>query len=368
MPRLDVVVECPVHDSFRVQQVAGMFDVPLAHKSASRFTVDVPELGDDWRLGLIVGPSGSGKSTIARRWFGAAVAEPRSWPADRAVVDGFGRLSIRTITGLLTAVGFGSPPAWIKPYHVLSGGERFRCDLARAIAATMEAPATSQPSNEAPPVIVFDEFTSVVDRTSARTAAAALSKAIRGGHARCRFVAVTCHYDVAPWLAPDWVLDMATGTFARGSLRRAPIELSLVRCHRRAWRLFAPHHYLSGRLNPAARCYLAAWDDAPAAFCATLALVGHRHRWRISRLVVLPEYQGLGIGTAVAEAVADLHRAAGERCNITTSHPAMIAHCRRSPRWRTVRAMKHGSRQARLWRDYRGSAGRAVVSFEYVDE
>ena len=42
MPSLDVVVSCPVYDSFRVQQVAGMFDVPLAEKATERFEVDVP--------------------------------------------------------------------------------------------------------------------------------------------------------------------------------------------------------------------------------------------------------------------------------------------------------------------------------------
>ena len=40
MPQLSVEVDCPVHDSFRVQQVAGMFDVPLDERAAewkSRF-------------------------------------------------------------------------------------------------------------------------------------------------------------------------------------------------------------------------------------------------------------------------------------------------------------------------------------------
>ena len=34
---------CPVHDSFRVQQVAGMFDVPLAEKATERFQVELPD-------------------------------------------------------------------------------------------------------------------------------------------------------------------------------------------------------------------------------------------------------------------------------------------------------------------------------------
>jgi hypothetical protein len=67
MPSLDVVVTCPVHDSFRVQQVAGMFDVPLAERATERFQVELPDASEDWQIGLIVGPSGSGKSTVARK-------------------------------------------------------------------------------------------------------------------------------------------------------------------------------------------------------------------------------------------------------------------------------------------------------------
>ena len=127
MPIIDTVVDCPVFDSFRVQQVAGMFDVPVARRASERFRVDVPDLGGDWKIGLIVGPSGSGKSTIARKIFGDRLYRQRDWPRDKAVIDGLGDRPIKEITGLFTAVGFSSPPSWIKPYHVLSGGERFRC-------------------------------------------------------------------------------------------------------------------------------------------------------------------------------------------------------------------------------------------------
>lgn len=383
--RVEVTVSCPVFDSFRVQQVAGMFDVPLAKRAEHRVTAEIPELDENWRIGLIVGPSGSGKTTIARRLFGPALYRPYSWPADRAVVDCFGQRSIKEITGTLTAVGFGSPPSWVKPYQALSNGEQFRCDLARALLAAgspeQRAGSPEQraenselktcsllraPSSELP-IVAFDEFTSVVDRNVARVASAAIAKAIRAGRIRCRFVAVTCHYDVTEWLAPDWVLDMATGAFSRRCLQRPPIELAVVRCHSRAWRLFARHHYLSGRLNPSAQCFLALWHDEPVAFCATLPLVAARRRRRISRLVTLPDYQGVGIGTALLEAVAEMHRAQGYRVNITAGHPAVIAHCRRSPCWRAVSVKKTGSgRMDRFVPGYRGSQGRAVVSFEYV--
>ena len=381
MSTLEFSATCPVFDSFRVQQVAGMFDVPLAEKVTQSFRVDLPDLSQPWQIGLIVGPSGSGKSTLARRLFNEDVYQQPAWSEDRAVIDGLGELPIKQITGLFTAVGFSSPPSWIKPYSVLSTGERFRCDLARALskayhdrANTKDKPDNPQPltpdtsptRGEGSTLIVFDEFTSVVDRNVARIGSATIAKSIHSGMIPCKFVAVTCHYDIAEWLEPDWIVDMATGTSQRRRLRRPEIRLSIARCQSRAWNLFARHHYLSGGLNPAARCYMASWHGEPVAFCALLALYGKRGCSRISRLVTLPDFQGIGIGMRMAETVADIERSLGRRVSITASHPAVISHCHRSPRWRTAYVSKAGARRNPLpHQNYRGAVGRTVVSFEY---
>jgi GNAT superfamily N-acetyltransferase len=416
MSLIEVQLECPVFDSFRVKQVAGMFDVPLAKKLREQFAVDVPPLDFDWHIGVIVGPSGSGKTTLARKLFGKQFIEHVPWPADRAVIDCFdlispsvdesprdSKLSIQQIAGLLTAVGFSSPPSWVKPYYVLSGGERFRCDLAKALSKGFAEQSSDDGENNIgrPPIIAFDEFTSVVDRNVARIGSAAVAKAIRSRQIGCRFVAVTCHYDILEWLEPDWVIDMATrefawcdvedeskggrmkgeggmkndsavplpnSAFARGRrLRRPPIELRLFRCRHTLWRRFARHHYLSANLSKAARCFVAIWQGNPVSFCATLPVIGKKKHRRISRIVTLPDYQGVGIGMRVVEAVADLHRAEGCRLNVTASHPSLIAHCRRSAKWLAVNLMKTGSKRShRFVPGYRGSAGRAVVSFEYL--
>ena len=355
MPLLETTVECPTHDSFRVQQVAGLFDVPLTEKCRERFAAEIPGLDEAWTIGAIVGPSGSGKSTLARAAFGEALYRPGEWPDNCAVIDAFDeRRSIKEITHALTAVGFSSPPAWIKPYRVLSGGERFRCDLARALL-------------EDRLLVVFDEFTSVVDRTVAKIGAAAVSKAIRSGKIARRFVAVTCHYDVLDWLEPDWTLDMATGTLARVRLRRPELRLDVYRADRSTWPIFARHHYLSGQLAPSARCFTGFFGDTPVAFAAFLPSIGHAGVRRVTRLVVLPDYQGIGVGSRFLAAVCELVRDEGFRVTITTSHPAMIAHLDRSPLW-TMRAIKrlgsspHGGRN----RCDVTSRGRAVVSAEFL--
>lgn len=396
MPTLNVTVSCPIHDSFRVQQVAGLFDVPLAEKATERFAVELPDASDEWQIGLIVGPSGSGKSTVARRAFAEELYTGSDWPDDRAVIDCFGprrarpsrELSVRHVVELFTAVGFSSPPSWVKPYHVLSCGERFRCDLAKALARSQESgeraeqapplndqlsgracPAVCQDGDRRPPV-VFDEFTSVVDRNVAKVCSAAVAKGIRRGHIPCRFVAVTCHYDVAEWLEPDWVLDMSTGQLQRRCLRRPSIELSIYRCRLAAWELFKRHHYLSGSLALQARCYLTMWEGVPVNFCATLPVIARKNHRRFTRIVTLPDYQGIGIGMRSAEAVAALHRAEGKRINVTSSHPAMIRHCQHSPLWKTINVKKSGGgrQKSKMFPAYRDAAGRSVVSFEYVGE
>jgi len=355
MPVVDSIVTCPVHRSFRVEQVGGLFDVDLAQKASVSFSVEIPDESEDWSIGAIVGPSGSGKTTISRQAFGDCLFRGAKWPKDKAVVDGFGDRPIKDVTATLTAVGFSSPPSWIKPYHVLSNGERFRCDLARAMMADS-------------PLVAFDEFTSVVDRTVAQIGSAAVAKAIRKGNLAKRFVAVTCHYDILEWLEPDWVVDMATGVLARGRLRRPEIRLEIHRSHHSAWRLFARHHYLSGNLNRASRCYVGFVADHPVVFCAILPVVGQKRavRWRISRVVCLPDYQGVGIGTGMVEALAERYAGAGYVMDITMSHPAMIAYCGKSPRWKCLKQDRARGGHS-TWKGYKGdSFKRSVVSFRYV--
>ena len=113
---------------------------------------------------------------------------------------------------------------------------------------------------------------------------------------------------------------------------------------------------------------MALHDNNPAAFCATAGLMHSRGRKRITRLVTLPAYQGIGIGRRLLSRVAQHEHSAGFRVTITTSHPAMIACCRNSPEWKCLRVKKHGSTSQR--RCYglavKASAGRPVVSFEFL--
>jgi energy-coupling factor transporter ATP-binding protein EcfA2 len=359
-------MECPVRDTFRVRQVAGMFDLPVSAGARSSFTATLPSLEDSWNIGVIVGPSGSGKTTIARQAFGKYLNDRWDWPADKSVLDGFpASLGIREITQLLSSVGFSSPPSWLRPFLLLSNGEQFRVNLARALAEQKE-------------LTVIDEFTSVVDRTVAQIGSAAISRAVRRSNRR--LLAVSCHYDILPWLEPDWVLDMADGSLTERSkdgelppsFRRPSIHLEIQRCRPSAWKLFSRHHYLSDNLHPASQCYMGLVSNRPAAFVAILPFPHPtRSGWREHRCVCLPDFQGIGIGHALSEFVASLYASSGKPFTSVTSHPAMIHHRARSPAWRMNRGPSRVPPRHR--RDPQSQVGdktmscrRITASFRYI--
>jgi energy-coupling factor transporter ATP-binding protein EcfA2/GNAT superfamily N-acetyltransferase len=350
-----VVVDSPIIRTPRVAQVEGLFDIPLAEKSRQEWDVRLPLEEKPWHIGLIVGPSGSGKSTVARALFGTQLDLQGSlpdWPNDRSILDGFPPgMPIKEVVELLSSVGFSSPPAWLRPFRVLSTGEQFRVTLARLLAY-------------APELVVMDEYTSVVDRTVAQIGSAALARTVR--RLGRRFIAVTCHEDVEDWLQPDWVYRPAVNHFAWRFLQRRPaIQLRITRCRLEAWELFRRHHYLSTRLSPFAQAFLATWQGRPVAFSAWIhGLVKYGGR-REHRTVTLPDYQGVGIGMAVSSFCAALYSALGQRATSTTSHPAFIAARRRSKDWRMIRAPSLGNGSSKI-RGLRHARSRLTAGFAYV--
>ncbi len=156
-----------------------------------RFAGSLPIEDLDWKIGVITGRSGTGKSTIAKKLFPEEYVNGFTYGAE-AVLDDFpAGLSVADITQALCSVGFASPPDWLKRYELLSQGEKMRVDVARALLLSGKR-------------VVFDEFTSVIDREIAHIACMAIAKSVRKSGKQ--FIAVTCHRDVIDWLEPDWVL------------------------------------------------------------------------------------------------------------------------------------------------------------------
>jgi GNAT superfamily N-acetyltransferase/ABC-type uncharacterized transport system YnjBCD ATPase subunit len=319
--KIDVAVETEPSRTVRAQQLSAAFDVPLRERERLSWKGELPLDERDWLVGLIVGPSGSGKSTILRETFGDALS--LAWPS-RAVVDDFsGEMSIEDVVGVCQAVGFNTIPAWLRPFDVLSTGEQFRVTLARTMLET--------PPHE--PVLI-DEFTSVVDRQIAKIGAHAVQKWCR--REERQLIAATCHYDVIDWLQPDWVFEPASMNFAWRHLQRRPdVECVIRRVSHAAWSRFARFHYLTAELSRSAQCFQLDVDGHAAAFAGIL----HRPHSKnanikgVSRLVTLPDWQGLGLAFALVDRVAAAYTALGFDVHTYPAHPALIRSFDRSTIW-----------------------------------
>lgn len=322
MTTVDITVRTKVSRSPRARQMEGMFDVPGAPHQELTWQFDVPLEQRDWSVGLIVGPSGAGKSTVARHLFGDEKIP--SWSA-ASVVDDFDReLSMKDIAAACQAVGFNTIPAWLRPFEVLSTGEKFRVDLARRLVE-------SKPGD----TILVDEFTSVVDRQVAKIGAHAVQKWVRRKADR-QFVAVSCHSDIIDWLQPDWIVNPAERTFEWRSVQPRPqLEVEIAPVGYGAWHLFAPFHYLTAGLNRTARCFALFVEGEPVAFAGCLRRPHPKVRdiMGVSRLVTLPDWQGLGLAFVLADTLGAAYKAVGERLHTYPAHPALIHGFDRSPVW-----------------------------------
>ena len=351
--RVEIRHSCRDFNSYRASRVKSLFNIDSG--AEFELSAKLPIDDQDWRLGLVVGPSGSGKSSIGRElWGPEALYSPDGWPPRKPIIDAIApRGDFNAVTAALSAVGLGGVPTWLRPYRVLSNGERFRADLARVIS-------------EAPPRVVIDEFTSVVDRQIARIGALALQKAWRRGGGQC--VLLSCHYDIIDWLEPCWVFDTANGRFSGRYLWRRPtIGLAIHETDWRYWRAFEPHHYLKLPKMIAASCYVGSVGGEPVAHLAVSTRPGLVEA-RACRLVVMPEWQGAGIGLRFLNAVCEAWRTGRNRYRLRvptlfhTSHPGLAAALRRDRRWIQVSASLYGGHtwRPRLLALHRGSQRRSV--------
>lgn len=304
------------------KEISKVFDYEFSgetHFSPPTISVIDKEttIGDEWSIGLIVGPSGSGKSTLLKEF---GVEEQVKWESDKAVCSHFEDAT--DAQERLCAVGFNTIPAWMRPFHLLSNGEQFRSNLARKLKDNA----------------VIDEFTSVVDRNVAKSCSYAIRRYIdKKGLKNITFA--TCHYDIVEWLQPDWVYDTSTGSVTtRRSLQRPEISVEVLPCNVKAWELFRHHHYLSGDVNKGSRSFLAVWNDVPVGFTGVLAMPSGtlKNAWRGHRTVILPDFQGMGIGVRLSDSVGEIMLSEGKRYFSKTAHPRLGEYRNNSPKWKAT--------------------------------
>ena len=348
MAAIHVRNRCSDFNSYRAARVKSLFNV----ETGANFSIDaeLPIEDADWKIGVIVGPSGSGKTSIGKQvWDDVPIYNgDERWHTDKPIIedicpDG----DFDAITGALSAVGLGDVPAWLRPYSALSNGEKFRASLARVIAEKRDR-------------VIIDEFTSVVDRQIAKIGASAFSKSWKrcGGKA----ILLSCHYDILDWLEPDWVFDTRIKVLQRWCLWRRPkFDLEIFQTDGHYWPLFEPHHYLKLPRMVACKYYIGAVNGE------VVCHIGISPRLEIGgmrgcRMVVMPEWQGAGVGTRFLNEVCRLQFTEANKFHdrvksvyFHTSHPGLCAALRRSKKWIQVSQMLMGDNKGK-------SAGRIQKS------
>ncbi len=284
--------------------------------------VKIPDLPQDGIV-LIVGTSGSGKSTILRSLGESKIL---SYQEGVSVIENFS--SPETGEQLLLATGLRSIPAWFRPPYTLSNGERHRFDVALGLDQGIHT---------------IDEFTSVVDRDTAKSLAYSLRRWFNGQTQHSVLYIASCHRDIIEWLDPDYVYDTDLQVLDnRRSLhrlgRRPPITLTIRSTSPDYWRYFSKYHYLDTGMSRSVHCYVGLIGDKPVAFHAAIHSTNRdiHSYWRGHRTVVLPEFQGLGIGTAFSDAIAEMYVSRGLRYFSKTAHPSFGEHRQKSPLWRAT--------------------------------
>ena len=143
----------------------------------------------DYNILCITGPSGSGKSTLIKQL--AFNSKLKEYDSSKAIISNFE--SYKDAENRLCSVGLASVPTWCKPRNVLSVGEGARADLALNI------------NNN----VVFDEFTSTIDRNTAIAMSNSIQKYIYKNDIK-HVVFVSAHNDYIDFIKPSLVIDLET--------------------------------------------------------------------------------------------------------------------------------------------------------------
>lgn len=115
--------------------------------------------------------------------------------------------------------------------------------------------------------------------------------------------------------------------------------------------------------------FVAVYNDKPVAFISIGQSQYKYKYWQVSRLVVLPDYQGIGIGLKLLTCVAEhLFEQTHRNIFIVGSNPQLI-HLRKNPRW-ILKRIGHAQGANNRFRREKGlmastSKNRLTFSFKY---
>lgn len=105
------------------------------------------------------------------------------------------------------------------------------------------------------------------------------------------------------------------------------------------WEYFRKYHYLSDNLHKGSKCFVGVWNNRLVSFLAMLQFPHPKNKLikRIHRLVVLPDYQGIGIGSRMCDIVAKHFTDQGYQVRIVSTLKSLLYGFLKNDQWRVVR-------------------------------
>ena len=90
-----------------------------------------------------------------------------------------------------------------------------------------------------------------------------------------------------------------------------------------------------------------------------------KNAYRESRLVIFPDYQGIGLGSFFSDYIAEKYKQEGKVFYSVTSNPALIKYRQKSPKW-IIKRIGRGNKNIKSKISRGISCNRLTVSSKYI--
>ena len=305
----------PTEVTARVAEIAEAFGIGV-DDAIEHVILEDYDFNEDFSVCYITGVSGTGKSSLLRelqkQYNYDSFSIEEIMDRDDALIDLIGADTKEAI-GLLSICGLAEAKLFTKRPRELSDGQKYRFQLAWLLDQKRD-------------MIMIDEFTSFLDRTTASVVAFNMQKICRRNG--IKLIVATAHNDIEEFLKPDLKIDFKTGD---GVVTTTPTVddsnpfipfLTIQDADKHDFEHFIKYHYKSTKAVPGVKkMYKLMFNDTPiglAVYAVASRMLSGRNIYfnkhymtekgypkmdevntdfiSASRFIIHPQYRGCGLG------------------------------------------------------------------------